>query len=88
MCEVLGRITPEHRVRTKPYTVTAKIDESEESFISVVCDDCPASEGMHQINKLFFKNNLNLSLLQVDVSMSSPLCFGKPTLRRAITNSD
>jgi hypothetical protein len=57
LCKVVGRITPEHRIRIKPYIVTAEIDESEENIVSVVCDDCPASEGNIKQNVVTLKNN-------------------------------
>lgn len=36
---------PEHKVRSKPYSCTLTVDEQEEEIKSVVCHDCPASEG-------------------------------------------
>lgn len=45
LCEITARITPEHRVTTKPYSVVAVINESEEDILDVKCQDCTASQG-------------------------------------------
>lgn len=46
-CIVKARITPEHKVRKTPYNVEAIIDEENETVISCMCKDCPASEGTY-----------------------------------------
>ena len=44
-CEVWARITPEHKVTSRAYRVTAMIKEQEETVEYVKCLDCVASEG-------------------------------------------
>ncbi|XP_046382223.1 uncharacterized protein LOC124154049 [Ischnura elegans] len=44
-CYVMGKITPEHKIRDKPYSVSAVIDEEEGSVEEVSCHDCAASAG-------------------------------------------
>lgn len=44
-CIVKGRICPEHKVRNKPYFVTATIDEEAESVVEVKCISCVAALG-------------------------------------------
>lgn len=44
-CTVKCRVTPEHKVKSKLYQVTAVIDESVEKIITVECNDCAASAG-------------------------------------------
>ncbi|KAK3886035.1 hypothetical protein Pcinc_009811 [Petrolisthes cinctipes] len=45
ICEVVGRITPEHKVSSKPYRVVVKIDEISEKVVDAKCMDCAAAEG-------------------------------------------
>ncbi|KAK3892339.1 hypothetical protein Pcinc_003792 [Petrolisthes cinctipes] len=45
ICEVVGRITPEHKVSSKPYRVVVKIDETSEKVVDARCMDCAAAEG-------------------------------------------
>lgn len=45
LCEIAARITPEHRVSTKPYSVVATINELEEEILNVHCQDCTAAQG-------------------------------------------
>lgn len=45
VCEVVCRITPEHKVSSKPYCVVVKIDESLEKILDAKCMDCAAAEG-------------------------------------------
>ncbi|XP_070168267.1 uncharacterized protein [Polyergus mexicanus] len=42
---VKARICPEHRVRSKSYSVILIVDEEEEKVFSVECHDCAASLG-------------------------------------------
>lgn len=44
-CIVRARICPEHKVRDKPYHVTASIDEEAETITEVLCLSCVASLG-------------------------------------------
>ncbi|XP_072387374.1 uncharacterized protein [Diabrotica undecimpunctata] len=44
-CTVKCRISPEHKVKSKPYHCTLVCDESEEKVESVVCHDCAANQG-------------------------------------------
>ena len=55
MCIVMGRITPEHKVKSKPYNVTAVINENNATIDSVKCNDCASSEG-NFVLFLFNKN--------------------------------
>ncbi|XP_028170878.1 uncharacterized protein LOC114360375 [Ostrinia furnacalis] len=45
ICTVKCKMCPEHKVRSKQYTVSAVIDEEKEEIISVLCQDCPAAAG-------------------------------------------
>ncbi|KAG8179957.1 hypothetical protein JTE90_015406 [Oedothorax gibbosus] len=45
LCTVMARITPEHKVRNKPYSVTLTVDENTSEILSVECKDCTASLG-------------------------------------------
>ena len=45
VCKVAGRITPEHRVSSKPYCVTVNIDETSEKVVDAKCMDCAAAKG-------------------------------------------
>nr|CAI5849255.1 unnamed protein product [Callosobruchus analis] len=45
ICIVKARITPEHKVKSKPYHCSFKCDEREEKIIEVKCEDCAAREG-------------------------------------------
>ncbi|XP_030767493.1 uncharacterized protein LOC115891208 [Sitophilus oryzae] len=46
LCSVKARICPEHKVRSKAYTIETVINEEEETFIDVCCKDCAAGEGI------------------------------------------
>lgn len=39
------RICPEHKVRSKNYSVVVEIDEAEENVLEAQCQDCVAAEG-------------------------------------------
>ncbi|XP_075986122.1 uncharacterized protein LOC142983144 [Anticarsia gemmatalis] len=45
ICTVKARITPEHSVRQKCYSVTLVCDEAQEIVLSVQCEDCAAHKG-------------------------------------------
>lgn len=45
ICTVKALVTPEHRVRTKAYSVILVCNEAEEVIESCKCEDCPASQG-------------------------------------------
>ncbi|KAH9642211.1 hypothetical protein HF086_005541 [Spodoptera exigua] len=45
LCTVKCGVCPEHKVRTKPYSVTVIVDEKNGVIVSARCQDCPASEG-------------------------------------------
>ncbi|KAG5887786.1 hypothetical protein JTB14_024001 [Gonioctena quinquepunctata] len=45
ICVVKARITPEHNVKQKCYSVTAVCDEAEQTIISAECEDCAAHLG-------------------------------------------
>ncbi|KOB70278.1 Uncharacterized protein OBRU01_15584, partial [Operophtera brumata] len=45
VCTVKCRITPEHKVRSKPYHCVLQCNEKEEEIISISCEDCAASIG-------------------------------------------
>ena len=45
VCLVKCRITPEHRVRSKPYQCTLKCNEKDGEVLCVECEDCAASKG-------------------------------------------
>ena len=44
-CQVSARVTPEHKVTSKPYRVTAFIDEKSEVVEKIECLDCVACKG-------------------------------------------
>lgn len=44
-CTVKCRVTPEHKVKSKPYHCTLVCNENEEKVESVVCHDCAANQG-------------------------------------------
>ncbi|KYM98525.1 hypothetical protein ALC62_10759 [Cyphomyrmex costatus] len=45
LCQVRGKICPEHRVNNKPYSVSMLVNEEIEKVEYVRCEDCAASEG-------------------------------------------
>ncbi|KAF9415527.1 hypothetical protein HW555_006846 [Spodoptera exigua] len=45
ICVVKARITPEHNVRQKCYAVICTCNETEETILSVQCEDCAAHLG-------------------------------------------
>ncbi|RVE53270.1 hypothetical protein evm_002103 [Chilo suppressalis] len=45
VCTIKCRITPEHRVRTKPYHCSLQCNEKDQEVLSVTCEDCAASRG-------------------------------------------
>ncbi|VEN58298.1 unnamed protein product [Callosobruchus maculatus] len=44
-CIVKCRVTPEHKVKSKPYHCTLVCDENDETIESVLCHDCAAKQG-------------------------------------------
>nr|XP_026492169.1 uncharacterized protein LOC113397863 [Vanessa tameamea] len=44
-CIIKCTICPEHKVRSKSYSVTLIVDEQEDDVLQVTCHDCPASSG-------------------------------------------
>nr|CAI5831935.1 unnamed protein product [Callosobruchus analis] len=44
-CIVKCRVTPEHKVKSKPYHCTLVCDENDEKIESVLCHDCAAKQG-------------------------------------------
>ena len=44
--EVTAKVTPEHRVRSSPYAVSAVIDEKEKKIAVAKCHGCLAQAGM------------------------------------------
>ncbi|KAL4715011.1 hypothetical protein ACJJTC_003162 [Scirpophaga incertulas] len=44
-CTIMCGVCPEHKVRTKPYTVTVVVDEKNGVVVSARCQDCAASAG-------------------------------------------
>lgn len=45
ICVVKGKITPEHNVRKKQYSVSCEVDESLQKIVDIQCYDCAASSG-------------------------------------------
>lgn len=45
ICTIKCTICPEHKVHSKPYSVTLIVDEQEDDVLQVTCHDCPASTG-------------------------------------------
>lgn len=41
-----ARICPEHKVRSKAYTVETIINETDENIVDVSCKDCAAGAGI------------------------------------------
>ncbi|KAF5274920.1 hypothetical protein FQR65_LT16831 [Abscondita terminalis] len=54
LCTVQGRICPEHKVRSKTYSVCLIVDEIQEKIVNVFCKDCAASSGMWWLHALPF----------------------------------
>ncbi|KAL4706156.1 hypothetical protein ACJJTC_013621 [Scirpophaga incertulas] len=70
-CIVNCKICPEHKVRSKPYTCTLTVDEQED-VKSVVCHDCPVSEGCkHAVAFLIWCHR------GISVASSLPACFAE-----------
>ncbi|KAJ8911565.1 hypothetical protein NQ315_007946 [Exocentrus adspersus] len=44
-CTVKSKICPEHKVRSKNYSVSVQINEETEEVLNAKCHDCAASEG-------------------------------------------
>ncbi|CAG5041672.1 unnamed protein product [Parnassius apollo] len=44
-CVLKAKVTPEHRIRTKMYTVSITINEDSEVIENLICDDSAASAG-------------------------------------------
>lgn len=59
-CHVKGRVTPQQRVRAKPYHVEVVVDAGAESIESVQCFDCAACAGgcKHAVAFLFWLHRL------------------------------
>lgn len=53
LCTVLCNITPEHKVRGKPYVVVAITNENKDEIVSSTCQDCAAPMGMSMV-MIFF----------------------------------
>lgn len=47
VCIVKSKITPEHNVKKKQYSVSCNIDEALEKIENIQCHDCAASSGNH-----------------------------------------
>lgn len=47
LCILQCKICPEHKVRSKNYSVSLTVNEDEEKIIDIMCKDCPASEGTY-----------------------------------------
>lgn len=45
LCTLQCKVCPEHRVRSKHYSVELIVNETEEKVLDVVCKDCAASSG-------------------------------------------
>lgn len=59
ICTVKGKICPEHRVKSKKYTVTLTVNTEDEVIENVACEDCAASLGKI-IHCLLTKNLIQL----------------------------
>lgn len=44
-CTVKCRVSPEHKVKSKPYHCTLVCDKNEGMVESIVCHDCAANQG-------------------------------------------
>lgn len=83
VCFIKGRVTPEHRVRTKMYSVVASINEAEETILDVKCEDCAASQGgcKHSICLIMW-----LIKRTEEPSVTSVRCYWtQPKLSAAVT---
>ncbi|CAG9768311.1 unnamed protein product [Ceutorhynchus assimilis] len=45
LCELKAKITPEHKIKSKNYTVLCVINTEEKEVVNTKCQDCAASEG-------------------------------------------
>lgn len=85
LCFVQGRVTPEHRVRCKMYTVHAVINEIDDTITEVSCHDCAASEGgcKHSICFIMW-----LIKRTEEPSVTSINCYwSKPRLYEAVSDN-
>ncbi|KAJ8916480.1 hypothetical protein NQ315_014700 [Exocentrus adspersus] len=84
VCTVKGKITPEHKIRKKAYTVCAQINELNESVTSCICLDCSASAGgcKHGVAFLMW-----LHRRSEDPSVTSVKCYWKKSALSNITVS-
>lgn len=69
-----ARVTPEHKVRQKGYSISVVINEKEEEVMDAKCHDCPASEGgcKHAIALLYW-----LLRRSDEPSVTSTVCYWK-----------
>lgn len=84
VCFIKGRVTPEHRVRTKMYSVVARINEADETILEVTCEDCAASQGgcKHSICFIMW-----LIKRAEEPSVTSVRCYWtQPKLSAAVTH--
>lgn len=83
ICHVKGKVTPEHKVRSKMYSVMASLDEEEEKIVSVKCNDCAASEGGCKHGICFIMWLIKRS---EEPSVTSVKCYwSRPKLNVAVT---
>lgn len=77
MCIVKAKITPEHKIHKKAYTVEVHINEQEEIVLSSVCTDCTAASGMFFMS-LFISAYIHL-VCKVDKTRKVDLKGGSRT---------
>ncbi|KAL0803217.1 hypothetical protein ABMA28_017318 [Loxostege sticticalis] len=83
-CVLKAKVTPEHRIRSKMYTVSVTIDEDSETIEDIICDDCAASAGGCKHGICFAHWIIKRT---EEPSVTSISCYWqKPRLSEAITS--
>lgn len=61
--DIIGKMTPEHRLSSTPYTVKAQVDEREMCLKFVTCHGCVASQGKAEsVRSHYFGTNIKFFL--------------------------
>ncbi|KAL4704353.1 hypothetical protein ACJJTC_010738 [Scirpophaga incertulas] len=88
-CTIMCGVCPEHKVRTKPYTVTVVVDEKNGVVVSARCQDCAASvDGCkHAVAVLMWlhRRNEEPSCTQVECYWKKSLLSKVGTSLKSIT---
>ncbi|CAG9760281.1 unnamed protein product [Ceutorhynchus assimilis] len=92
LCELKAKITPEHKIKSKNYTVLCVINTEEKEVVNTKCQDCAASEGgcKHEVAFLMW-----LHRRSEEPSPTEKICYWKksklslaPTTKKSISPAD